>query len=108
MEGFSLSPPYNFCALYAVLPLATPVFEASKGLMSLVSMAWYTKNRKAATMASRNSFIHRDMPRVAALVWTAGGAADRGLEEEENEEVEEFKEVEGGKLVTLLTMRLSV
>lgn len=60
-------------------------------------------------MASSNTFIHRDVLRVAALVWPAGGAADRGLEEE-NEEVEEeeFKEVEGGKLVTLLTRRLSV
>lgn len=103
VAGFSFLAPYNFCALYAVLPLATSLSEPSNGLMPLLSMAWYTKNRKAATTTSRNRFIHRDMPRVAALVWPAGGAVDRGLEE-----VEEFKEVEGGKLVTLLTMWLSV
>ena len=62
-------------------------------------------------MASRTSFIHRDMLRAAALVWPAGGAADSGLEEElEKEEVvvEELKEVEDGKLLTRLMMRLSV
>lgn len=62
-------------------------------------------------MASRNNFIHRDMLRAAGLVWTAEGAADSGLEEElEKEEVavEELKEVEEGKLLTRLMMRLSV
>lgn len=62
-------------------------------------------------MATKNSFFHIDVLRVVALVWSAVGAADRGLEieEEENEEVAkgEFKEFEEGWPVTLLTMRLS-
>lgn len=55
-------------------------------------------------MASSNSFIHIDVLRVAAFVWPAGDAVDRGLELVE----EEFKEMEGGKPVTLLVMWLSV
>lgn len=54
-------------------------------------------------MASSNSFIHIDLLGVAAFVWPAGFAVDSGLEMEE-----EFKEMEGDKAVTLLTMWLSV
>lgn len=52
-------PPSNISDAHCtVLPLAIPVSTVSKGLTPLVSMAWYTKNRKVATMASRSSFIH--------------------------------------------------
>lgn len=95
-------------ALYTVLSLGTS--EPPNGEMVLVSMAWYTKNRNAATMAKRNSLIHRDKLRRIGLVWPAGGAADSSLEAEEEEkeevELEEVKGVEGveeGRLVTLLS-----
>lgn len=91
-----------------MLPLATPVSGVVNGLMVLVSITWYTRNKKAATMASRKSFIHRDTLRYAALVGPAGGAADRSLEEEEEEIEEEEEEVGRGRLLTLLTVELSV
>lgn len=50
------------------------------GLISLVSMAWYTKNRNPATALSSSSCTHTGSRR-RVFACTAGGAAGLGTED---------------------------